>query len=82
MKHCLTNSWNLSDLGYFDPWLDNICTRQRELEIIGEEVPYRSIVQFIERIEMLVRFKGVALVNANITNSLCGSTFEACNPCV
>lgn len=70
------SSWNQAELDYFDPWSDKICARQSEVEIVGKEVHYRSIVLFIKRIEMLVRFKGMTLVKANISNSLRGSALE------
>lgn len=66
----LTNSWNQADLGYFDPWSDSICARQSEVEMVEEDVCYRSVILFVERIEMLVACKGVILVKANINASL------------
>lgn len=74
----LTNSLNEADLGNSNLWSNSILPRQNEVELVGEEVYYRSIVLFVERIEIMVAFKDVSLVKANISNSLRGSAPEWC----
>ena len=70
-----TDRWNQSDLGYFDPHLDN-AHGEGEIVLVGKDVYYRNVVLFVQRLQNLVTFKGVALVKANIATSFRGSALE------
>ena len=70
-----TDRWNQSDLGYFDPHLDK-AHGEGEIVSVGKDVYYRNVVLFVQRLQNLVTFKGVALVKANIATSLRGSALE------
>ena len=64
-----TNRLNQSDLGYFDPHLDKT-HGEGEIVSVGKDVYYMNVVLFVQRLQNLVTFKGVALVKANIATSL------------
>ena len=70
-----TDRWNQSDLGYFDPHLDK-AHGEGEIVSVGKNVYYRNVVLFVQRLQNLVTFKGVALVKANIATSFRGSALE------
>ena len=70
-----TDRWNQSDLGYFDPHLDK-AHGEGKIVSVGKDVYYRNVVLFVQHLQNLVTFKGVALVKANIATSLRGSALE------
>ena len=71
----MTERWNQTDLGYFNPYLDKT-RRDGEIVLVEKNVYYRNVVFFVQRLQSLVIFKRAALVKANIATSLCGSTLE------
>ena len=70
-----TDRWNQSDLSYFNPHLDK-AHGEGEIVSVGKDVYYRNMVLFVQRLQNLVTFKGVALVKANIATSFRGSALE------
>ena len=70
-----TERWNQADLGYFDPHL-NRAHGEGEIISIGKDVYYRNVVLFVQRLQSLVTFRGVALVKANVATSLRDSALE------
>lgn len=64
-----TERWNQADLGYFDPYL-NRAHGEGEVVSVGKDVYYRNIVFFVQHLQSLITFKGVAFVKVNIVISL------------
>lgn len=71
-----TNRWNQSDLGYFNLYLDTKVYGKGKIVLVEKNIYYKNIVLFVQRIQNLVTFKGIALVKANISTLLRRSTFE------
>ena len=65
-------SWQLADLGYFNPMLDKSYGKG-EVVTVGKDVYYRSVILFIERIKDLASVKGAILVRSNINTCLRGT---------
>lgn len=70
-----TERWNQADLSYFDSQLD-MAHREGEIISVGKDIYYRNVMLFVQRFQSLVIFKRAALVKANVTTSLQGSTLE------
>ena len=65
-------SWQLADLGYFNPMLDKSYGKGKVVTV-GKDVYYRSVILFIERIKDLASVKGAILVRSNINTCLRGT---------
>ena len=65
-------SWQLADLGYFNPMLDK-SYGEGEVVTVGKDVYYRSVILFIERIKDLASVKGATLVRSNVNTCLRGT---------
>lgn len=67
-----TKRWNQADLGYFNSHLDK-AHEEGIVVSVGKDVYYRNVVLFVQRLQSLITFKGVAFVKANVATSLRGS---------
>ena len=72
MPKTLTDRWNLEELGYFDPHLDQ-AYRKIEVVLIGKEIYYKKVVLFVQYIESFVIFQRAALVKAIMATFFFGS---------
>lgn len=61
---------NQVNLSYFDAYFNEKTYGPDEKMLVGRDVYYQNVVIFIQRMQNLVTFKGVALVWANIPISL------------
>ena len=67
-----SSSWQLADLGYFNPMLDK-SYGEGKVVTVGKDVYYRLVILFIERIKDLASVKGAILVRSNINTCLRGT---------
>lgn len=70
-----TEWWNQANLGYFNPHFDRVY-KEDEIVLVGKDVYYKNIILFIQRLQSLVTFRGIALVKANITTFLRDSALK------
>ena len=75
LPKALTERWNQAGLGYFNPDLDR-AHGEGEIVSVGKDVYYRNVVLFVQCLQSLVTFRGVAFVKANIGTLLQGSALK------
>lgn len=70
-----TDRWNQSDLDYFNPYFDRSHSNG-EIVLVGKDIYYKNVVLFIQCLQNLVTFKGIALIKANIATSFSGFALD------
>lgn len=62
-------------MGYFKSQL-NRAYGEGEIILVGKNIYYRNVVLFVQRLQSLVTFRGIALIKTNIATSLRDSALE------